>query len=85
MHPIYPAPTHDSALAPRSSRDFVPTVLLCLFLGQFGVHRFYAGKIWTGLLQMVTLGGFGLWALYDLIMIILSKFEDKEGRVIRAG
>lgn len=80
MHPV---PNMNTALTPSSSRDFVPTVLLCLFLGGFGAHRFYAGKVGTGLLQLVTLGGFGLWSLYDLIMIVLSKFEDAEGRVIR--
>jgi TM2 domain-containing membrane protein YozV len=41
--------------------------LLCFFVGVFGVHRFYAGKIGTGLLQLVTLGGLGIWAFIDLL------------------
>ena len=57
-------------------------LLLCLFLGVIGVHRFYVGKVGTGILQIVTLGGFGIWVLIDLIMIILGKFSDKEGNVL---
>lgn len=75
------APT---SLAPASSRGFVPAVLLCFFLGGFGVHRFYAGKMGTGLLQLLTLGGLGFWTMYDFVMLIVGKFEDADGRVIRA-
>lgn len=66
-----------------SEKGFVPTALLCFFLGMFGVHRFYVGKIGTGVLQLVTLGGLGIWALIDLIMIIVGNFKDKEGRLIK--
>jgi TM2 domain-containing membrane protein YozV len=65
-----------------SQKSFVTTLLLCLFLGSIGVHRFYAGKVGTGILQIITLGGLGIWTLIDLIMIILCKFQDKEGNVI---
>jgi len=44
-------------------------LLLCWIFGVWGVHRFYAGKIGTGLLQLLTFGGFGIWALIDLIVI----------------
>ncbi|MEE9574485.1 MAG: TM2 domain-containing protein, partial [Gammaproteobacteria bacterium] len=53
--------------------------LLCFFLGIFGAHRFYVGKIGTGIAQILTLGGLGIWALYDFIMIIIGKFTDAEG------
>jgi TM2 domain-containing membrane protein YozV len=68
-----------------SDKGFVPTVLLCLLLGGLGVHRFYVGKIGTGILQLLTLGGLGFWALFDLIMIIIGKFTDGEGRLITSA
>jgi hypothetical protein len=46
----------------------------------FGVHRFYVGKVGTGLLQLVTLGGLGIWALVDLILIIVGSFRNKQDR-----
>jgi TM2 domain-containing membrane protein YozV len=57
-------------------------LLLCFFLGILGVHRFYVGKIGTGVLQLVTIGGLGIWALIDFIMIVVQKFTDKEGNVL---
>ena len=56
--------------------------LLALVLGVFGAHRFYAGKIGTGILQLCTLGGLGLWWLYDVIVIASGSFRDAEGRLI---
>lgn len=67
----------------KSTKDFVVTLLLCFFLGCLGVHRFYVGKIGTGVLQLLTLGGLGIWALIDFILIVLSKFKDKEGALIK--
>jgi TM2 domain-containing membrane protein YozV len=52
---------------------------LCIPLGVFGAHRFYVGKIGTGLLQLCTLGGLGLWYIYDLIMIATGEFRDVDG------
>ena len=67
-----------------SEKGFVPAILLCLFLGTLGVHRFYVGKIGTGILQLITLGGFGIWALIDLIIIITGNFKDSEGLLIKS-
>ncbi|MEL6627478.1 MAG: NINE protein [Bacteroidota bacterium] len=67
----------------KSDKGFVPTVLLCLFLGGLGVHRFYVGKTGTGILQLLTLGGLGIWSLVDLIMIITGNFKDRDGFVIK--
>ena len=62
-----------------SEKRILPAFLLCFFLGCFGAHRFYVGKIGTGILHILTLGGLGIWALIDWIMIIVGAFTDKEG------
>lgn len=58
------------------------TLLLCLLFGMLGFHRFYVGKVGTGLLMLITLGGLGIWVLIDLILIVSNKFDDKEGRTL---
>lgn len=63
-----------------SSKLLLPTVLLCFWFGIFGVHRFFVGKVGTGLLQLFTFGGLGIWALIDLIVLICGAFTDKQGR-----
>ena len=67
-----------------SDKNFVATLLLCVLLGGLGVHRFYVGKIGTGILQLITMGGLGIWALIDLIMIAIGKFTDKDGLLVSA-
>ena len=57
--------------------------VLCFFLGWLGVHRFYVGKIGTGLLWMFTLGLFGVGEIVDLIMILCGSFTDGEGALIK--
>lgn len=66
----------------KSEKDWLVTLLLSIFVGTFGIHRFYVGKIGTGILQLITLGGCGVWTLIDIIMIITSNFKDKDGNVI---
>lgn len=65
-----------------SPKSRLVTLLLCFFLGGFGAHRFYVGKIGTGILMLLTLGGLGIWWLIDTIIIIVGSFEDKDGRRI---
>ena len=62
-----------------TDKRILPAFLLCFFLGMFSAHRFYAGKIGTAILQIVTLGGCGIWLLVDFIMIIVGAFTDKNG------
>ena len=69
----------------QSNKDFITTLLLCFFLGGFGVHRFYVGKVGTGLLQLFTFGGFGVWAIIDLVTICCGKFKDKSGNYIKSN
>jgi TM2 domain-containing membrane protein YozV len=60
----------------------LPAFLLCFFLGCFGAHRFYVGKIGTGILQLLTLGGLSFWAFIDLLMIIDDDFTVKwQGKI----
>ncbi len=66
--------------AGASPKSRLAALLLCWFFGIFGVHRFYVGKIGTGILQIVTLGGLGIWTLVDFILIIVGSFKDKQGR-----
>lgn len=65
------------------SREWLVCLLLCFFLGYLGIHRFYVGKTGTGIAQLLTAGGCGIWALIDFIIILLGKFTDAEGRVIK--
>jgi TM2 domain-containing membrane protein YozV len=67
---------------PMGTKGFVPAILLCFFLGALGAHRFYVGKIGTGILMLLTLGGLGIWALIDFVMIVIGKFTDKEGNAL---
>tara|TARA_B100001778_G_scaffold317733_1_gene305677 strand:- start:432 stop:653 length:222 start_codon:yes stop_codon:yes gene_type:complete len=69
--------------AVKSEKGFVPTLLLCILLGGLGAHRFYAGKIGTGVLMLLTLGGFGIWSFIDLILIAIGSFKDKDGLPIK--
>jgi len=57
-------------------------LLLCIFIGPLGLHRFYVGKIGTGVLMLLTAGGLGIWVIVDLIMIVMGKFTDAEGNRI---
>ena len=60
-------------------KSWIAALLLCFFLGGLGVHRFYVGKVGTGILMLLTLGGLGLWVIIDFIMIAVGKFKDKQG------
>lgn len=63
-----------------SDKSRLVATLLAWFLGPLGLHRFYLGKVGTGVLQLVTLGGLGIWALIDAVLILIGSFNDAEGR-----
>ncbi|MFD1992351.1 MULTISPECIES: TM2 domain-containing protein [Paenibacillus] len=62
-----------------SRKSNLVSLLLCIFFGYLGIHRFYVGKVGTGLLMLFTAGLGGVWVIVDIIIIILGKFRDKEG------
>lgn len=63
-----------------SDKDFTTAILLAFFLGVFGIDRFYLGHIGLGVIKLLTLGGCGIWALVDLILIAARKVNDSTGR-----
>ena len=65
-----------------SDKSKVAALLLCIFLGGLGVHRFYVGKIGTGIVWLLTGGVFGIGWLVDIIIIAVGKFKDKEGNTL---
>ena len=75
-------PSQTQPIREISSSEWSITLVLCIFLGGWGVHRFYVGKVGTGLLMLLTFGGFLLWWLIDLIMIATEAFTDHQGRKI---
>lgn len=71
-----------SLMEPQNVSDRSRGVALALaaVIGPFGAHRFYVGKIGTGLAMLCTLGGLGVWWLYDVITIAAGSFRDMNGR-----
>lgn len=66
-----------------SSKDWLTTLLLCFFLGTFGIHRFYTGHTGIGIAQLLTFGGCGIWTLVDFIMIIVGSYKDADGKPLK--
>jgi len=64
------------------SQSWLACLLLCIFLGTLGAHRFYVKKIGTAILMILTAGGCGIWTIIDLVMIITGTFKDVDGNFI---
>jgi hypothetical protein len=67
-------------MAPPSDKSRGIAFILAMVLGVFGAHRFYVGKIGSGIGMICTLGGLGIWYLYDVIMVASGQFTDADGR-----
>lgn len=66
----------------ESEKSRTVSLLLCIFIGVLGIHRFYVGKTGTGILWLLTGGIFGIGAVVDLVMIIVGSFTDSDGNKI---
>jgi len=63
-----------------TQKDWLTTLLLSLFLGVLGVHRFYTGHTGIGIAQLLTFGGCGIWSFIDFIMIVTNAYKDSNGQ-----
>ena len=75
-------PTVTPTGEPISPNSRAAAAILCWFFGILGIHRFYVGKVGTGLVMLFTLGGLGIWTLIDFIWILVGTFKDKSERVL---
>jgi hypothetical protein len=71
------------SLTQVSERRTGAAAVLAIFFGIFGAHRFYLGRPKSAVLQLLTMGGLGIWVLIDLVLIIFGELRDGDGRRLR--
>ena len=78
VEPPAAAPASRPVIPNASESNRLAALLLCIFIGVFGGHRFYVGKIGTGVLWLFTFGLFTIGAIYDLVLIGTGEFRDSD-------
>ena len=73
----------DQNLQKEEPKDWLTTLLLNIFLGVLGIHRFYVGKVGTGVLWLISGGLFGIGYIIDIVLIVLGSFTDKQGNFVK--
>lgn len=73
------APAGPAAAKPYRRNYFI-ALGLSIIVGYLGVDRFYMGKIGTGILKLITAGGFGIWYIIDIVLIASGSMRDKQGQ-----
>lgn len=68
-----------SPAAAAEGKSQIIAAVLCFFVGGLGIHRFYLGYTWQGVVQLLTLGGCGIWSLIDFIRILTGDLGPKNG------
>jgi hypothetical protein len=85
--PVQPQAEETVHTVDRSTKDkedrWLITLLLCVCLGGFGVHRFYTGNTTSGIIMLLTLGGCGIWVIIDIIMIACNTYTDGNGLTLK--
>ena len=66
----------------KSEKDYLGALLLSIFVGMLGVDRFYLGHTGTGILKVLSVGGFGIWFLLDIFLIATEQMKDSEGNLV---
>jgi TM2 domain len=83
LPPFIPAsPAQASASSSAQPKSFITAAMLSIFLGGWGVDRFYLGSIGLGIAKLVTGGGFGVWILVDEILLLTGKMTDGDGNLV---
>ena len=81
--PEYGQTYNESQTIKENDDRWLITLVLCIVLGSFGVHRFYTGNTTTGIIMLLTLGGCGIWTLIDIIMIACNTYVDGNGQHLK--
>lgn len=66
-----------------SDKTYTVALLLSWLVGTFGIDRFYLGYTGLGIAKLLTCGGCGIWAIVDVVLLMLGKIPDAQGRPLR--